>query len=149
MAKESGDEKYTDPELREQMREEVKAPETRAAGQGSGRLASRNSSTRSTRDKAAATNKGERNESQKHFKMWADEEWQTEEGEAKARDGDEIAHYLPKKAWENMSNEEKRATGQRKREGSRKREQYVPNTEEAKEARKGSPVSLIEGATTT
>ena len=48
-----------------------------------------------------------------------------------------------------MSNEEKRATGQRKREGSRKREQYVPNTEEAKEARKGSPVSLIEGATTT
>jgi hypothetical protein len=36
-----------------------------------------------------------------------------------------------------MSNEEKRATEQKKREGSRKGEQYVANAEEAKEVRKG------------
>jgi hypothetical protein len=41
--------------------------------------------------------KGERDESQKNLEKSTDEEWQTEEGEAKARDGDETARYLPKK----------------------------------------------------
>jgi hypothetical protein len=81
--------------------------------------------------------KGERDESQKNLEKSTDEEWQTEEGEAKARDGDETARYLPKKVWGNMSNEEKRAAEQKKRDGSRKGEQYVANSEEAKEAFKG------------
>jgi hypothetical protein len=36
-----------------------------------------------------------------------------------------------------MSNEEKRTAEQKKRDGSRKGEQYVANSEEAKEAFKG------------
>jgi hypothetical protein len=36
-----------------------------------------------------------------------------------------------------MSDDEKRATEQKKREGSRKGEQYVANTEQARQARKG------------
>ncbi len=59
-------------------------------------------------------------------------------GEARARDGDETARYLPKKAWESLSEEEKRATEQKKREGSRKGQRYVANTEEAQQARKRS-----------
>jgi hypothetical protein len=67
----------------------------------------------------------------------SDEEWQTQEGDARARGDDgETKRYLPKKAWENRSEEEKRETGEKKREGSRVGRQHVPNTEGAKKARK-------------
>lgn len=60
-------------------------------------------------------------------------------GDADARqESGETKRYLPKRAWENMSEEEKRETEKKKREGSRKGEQYVPNTAEAKEARRGA-----------
>ena len=46
---------------------------------------------------------------------------------------------MPKKAWENMSEEEKEETERSKREGSKKSRQYVSNTDEEKQARKEPP----------
>jgi hypothetical protein len=42
--------------------------------------------------------------------------------------------YLPKKAWASLSKEEREDTDRKKREGSRKGKQFVPNTEKAKKA---------------
>ena len=42
--------------------------------------------------------------------------------------------YLPKKAWAKLSKEEREDTDRKKREGSRKGKQFVPNTEKAKKA---------------
>lgn len=81
--------------------------------------------------------KGEKDESQANLEKWTEEEWQTREGGADAREGGgETKRYLPKKAWEKMSEEEKEETEKKKREGSRRGEQYVPNSAGAKEARK-------------
>ena len=44
-----------------------------------------------------------------------------------------------------MSEEEKEVTEQKKREGSKKGQQYVSNTEEAKEARKNAKEVPING----
>jgi len=61
----------------------------------------------------------------------------------RARSGDETARYLPKEAWKEMSDEEKRETERRKREGSKRGEQFVANTEEARRARRGSQAPPI------
>ncbi len=90
--------------------------------------------------------KAEKGQSQKNLEKWTEDEWQTKEGEADARQDDgETKRYLPKKAWENMSEEEKEETEQKKREGSKKGQQYVSNTKEAKKARKNAKDVPING----
>jgi Family of unknown function (DUF5872) len=136
MAKQDYEEKYTDPDLREKIKEEIKASDK---GGRPGQWSARKSQLLTQEyEKRGGGYRGDKDESQKDLEKWTDEEWQTQEGEARARDGEKTARYLPKEAWENMSEEEKRATEQKKREGSRKGEQYVANTEEARDARKGS-----------
>ena len=46
--------------------------------------------------------------------------------------------YLPKKAWASLSKKEREDTDRKKREGSRKGKQFVPNTEAAKKAGKAA-----------
>ena len=137
MAKKSNGEKYTDPELREEIKEEIKASDK---GGNKGRWSARKSQLLTQEyEKRGGGYKGDKDESQKNLEKWTDEEWQTQEGDAQARGGDgETKRYLPKKAWEKMSDEEKRETENKKREGSRQGKQHVANTEEAKQARKGS-----------
>jgi hypothetical protein len=114
VAKQDYEEKYTHPDLREKIKEEIKAS-----------------------DKG-----GEKGQSQKNLEKWTEEEWQTKEGDANARKDGETQRYLPKKAWENMSEEEKEQTDRKKREGSKKGQQHVSNTDEAKQARKDAEVPL-------
>jgi hypothetical protein len=72
-----------------------------------------------------------------HLDEWTKEEWQTKDGDGKARDEDGIEHrYLPKKAWEEMDEEEKKATDEKKKQGSRAGKQHVANTPAAAQARK-------------
>ncbi|THH12119.1 hypothetical protein EW145_g188 [Phellinidium pouzarii] len=101
------------------------------------------------------TDKSEKSDSQKHLSDWTEEKWQTSEGnaEAKRADGSE-QRYLPKKAWDKLSDEEKKETNDKKLEGGMKGDQvdygslfymlkltpnilqYVPNTDAATQARK-------------
>ena len=46
--------------------------------------------------------------------------------------------YLPKKAWAKLSPEERDKTDAKKRAGSRKGKQFIPNTEKAKKAGKAA-----------
>lgn len=128
------EEKYTDPELRERIKEDIKASEK---GGKPGQWSARKSQLLVNEyEKAGGGYKGEKDEDQKHLEQWTEEEWQTREGEAKAREGGETKRYLPKEAWERLSLEEREATEEKKREGSKKGEQYVENTDAAKEARR-------------
>lgn len=60
------------------------------------------------------TDKKDKDESQQNLTNWGEEDWQTKDGEGKAKqeDGTE-KRYLPKKAWENMSEKEKEETDQK------------------------------------
>lgn len=85
-------------------------------------------------------------ESQKHLSNWTDEEWQTREGVANAtKDDGTKKRYLPKKAWENMSDEEKEETEKKKEEGEKEGKQYVGNTGKAKEERRRASKGQVEG----
>jgi hypothetical protein len=135
VAKQDYEEKYTDPELREKIKEEIKASDK---GGKQGQWSARKSQLLTQGyEKRGGGYKGEKGQSQKDLEQWTEEEWQTKEGDAEARQGDgQTKRYLPKKAWENMSQEEKEQTEQKKREGSKSGQQYVENTNEAKQARK-------------
>ena len=127
------EEKYTNPDLREEIK-------TSDKGGRPGQWSARKSQLLTREyEKRGGGYKGDKDESQKNLEKWTDEEWQTQEGDAQARGGDgKTKRYLPKKAWENMSDEEKRETERKKREGYKGSQQHVANTEKAKQARKGS-----------
>lgn len=131
------EEKYTDPKLREGLKEEIKDSDK---GGEPGQWSARKSQLLTQEyEKQGGGYKGEKDESQKNLQEWTGEEWQTKEGDANARkENGETRRYLPKEAWENMSEEEKEETERKKREGSRQGNQYVGNTEEAKRARAGA-----------
>ena len=144
MAKQNYEEKYTHPELREKVKEEIKASDK---GGKEGQWSARKSQLLTQEyERRGGGYKGKKGQFQKDLEEWTEEEWQTNEGDADARqDSGETKRYLPKKAWENMSEEEKEETEQKKRAGSRQGQQYVSNTEEAKEARKNANEVPING----
>ena len=75
-------------------------------------------------------------ESQKHLSQWGEEEWQTKEGSGTAKEDDgSRKRYLPKKAWEEMSEKEKEETEGLKKEGGKEGKQFVANSDRAKEKR--------------
>ena len=83
------------------------------------------------------TDKSEQGPSQQHLNNWTDEQWQTKDGsgEAKNEDGSR-QRYLPKEAWDKMTDKEKEETDAKKQKGSKEGQQYVSNTDKAKGARK-------------
>lgn len=87
------------------------------------------------------TPKESKDDSQKNLENWGEEDWQTKEGsgQAKKEDGSR-KRYLPKKAWEQMSEKEKKETDEKKQAegGKGNKKQFVANTSEAKNARKNA-----------
>ena len=126
---------YTHPELRERLKEEIKASDK---GGASGKWSARKSQllTHEYESQGGGYRSEERTDSQRSLEQWTDEEWQTADGSAQARDGGKTDRYLPKKAWEEMSHEEQEATRDRKKQASREGKGDTANTPGAKQARK-------------
>jgi hypothetical protein len=138
MAKDAKDyeKDYTDPELRERLKEEIKQSDK---GGASGKWSARKSQMLTQEYEKQGgdyKHKDEPTEQQRSLKQWSDEDWQTADGSANARGENETDRYLPKKAWEEMSDEEQERTREAKKKGSREGKGDVPNTEGAKQARK-------------
>ncbi|KAL4740260.1 hypothetical protein BDV11DRAFT_169304 [Aspergillus similis] len=128
---------YTDPELREQVKNEVQQGDKGGKpGQWSARKAQMTASEYKARGGDYTTSKDEKKPEQKNLDKWTDEEWQTKEGSGTAkRDDGTRKRYLPKKAWEELDEGEKEATEEKKIQGSAAGKQFVANTGEAKRKR--------------
>ena len=128
------EEKYTDPELREEIKKEIKHSDK---GGKEGQWSARKSQLLTQEyERRGGGYRGDKDQSQKNLEKWTDEEWQTQEGDARARKDDgETKRYLPKGLGEH-ERREKRETEQRKSAGSKQGQQYVSNTDEAKQARR-------------
>ena len=128
-------EDYTKPELRERLKEEIKASDR---GGAPGRWSARKSQllTREYEEAGGGyRHPGEQTETQEHLVRWGEQDWETREGGERAREGGETRRYLPRVAWELLSESERTATDDRKR-GSE--EQMVANTDAAREARQAA-----------
>jgi hypothetical protein len=125
---------YTKPELRERIKEQIKASDK---GGKKGQWSARKSQLLTQEyEKQGGGYKGAKDKRQKSLEKWGDEQWQTKDGDARARSKrGETKRYLPKKAWEQLSDNEKKATDAKKRKASKSGKQHVSNTEAAKGAR--------------
>ncbi|RFU22043.1 hypothetical protein [Geodermatophilus marinus] len=123
---------YTEPELRERLKEEIKAGDR---GGRPGQWSARKSQLLTTGYEKAGggyRHAGERTESQRHLEQWGEQDWHTADGGDRARAGDRTRRYLPDAAWQLLDEDERRATERAKESGDG---QHVPNTDAAKEAR--------------
>jgi hypothetical protein len=125
---------YTHPELRERLKEEIKQSDK---GGAAGKWSARKSQllTQEYEKQGGGYRHDQLTDQQRHLEQWTDEEWQTADGSTAARGDGGTDRYLPKKAWEEMSDTEKEETRKRRREASRQGQGDVPNTEKAKTAR--------------
>ncbi len=134
---------YTEPELRERLKEEIKASDR---GGRAGRWTARKSQLLVKEyEKAGGGYKHpeERTASQRHLREWGEQEWQTKEGDVDARGEDGTSRYLPEVAWKLLSKAEREATDQRKTAGD---EQRVENTRAAQEARRAAELLTLDAA---
>ncbi len=124
---------YTDPELRERIKQEVMAGDKGGrAGQWSARKAQL---VAHEYEAQGGGYKHERTEAQQSLKDWGDEKWHTEKGDA-AIHGETTSRYLPDEVWKSLTPAQKTATNRKKEAASGKDEQFVANTAAAKKARK-------------
>lgn len=146
MATDDYDEKYTEPELRRKLKEEIQASDK---GGKKGQWSARKSQLLVHEyEKHGGGYRGEKDEAAHSLEEWTDQNWQTQGGDTRARQDDgSTKRYLPEKAWDLLSDEEKHEAERKKEQGSKKGEQYVENTLAAKEARRQTTKDSGRGAT--
>lgn len=126
---------YTDPKLREQLKEQIKQSDK---GGKPGQWSARKSQLLTQQYEQAGggyEHPGERSSQQKDLQRWTAQDWQTESGSTQARHDGTTERYLPRKAWEEMTPTQKRATNERKTDASERGEQRAENTKAARTAR--------------
>jgi len=134
---------YTDPELRERLKEEIKASDK---GGRPGQWSARKSQLLVREYEQAGggyRHEGERTDSQKHLHEWSEQDWHTKDGDANARTDGGTARYLPDAAWKLLTKAEREATDRRKRSDGH---QHVDNTHAAREARKAAELLDLKAA---
>lgn len=124
---------YTKPKLRERIKREVMAG---SQGGKPGQWSARKAQLVAQRyEKAGGGYTGEKTEAQTSLSRWTGEKWRTSDRKPAIREGG-TSRYLPDKAWDQLSPEERAATNRKKRAGSRRGEQFVANTPKAAAARR-------------
>ena len=129
------DTEYTDPQLRARLKDEIQAGDRGGKpGQWSARKAQL---LVKEYEKAGGgyTDPGHRSDRQRHLQRWQEQDWQTAERGADARGDNGTARYLPDVAWKLLSEREREQTERPKRDST---EQFVANTDAAKEARRAA-----------
>ncbi|RDC63438.1 hypothetical protein [Adhaeribacter pallidiroseus] len=132
MAQNRNEQQYTQPELRDNIKEELKQSDK---GGKKGQWSARKSQLLAKEyEEQGGGYKGPKDEKAKELDQWTKEDWQTQKGEAKARQPGKTSRYLPKKVWDNLSPEEKKEAEQTKVKGSKKGDQPVAYTPAVKKA---------------
>ena len=130
------EEKYTKPDLRREIKDELMAGDK---GGDPGEWSARKSQmlVQEYEKRGGGYKKDEKDADAESLEEWTDQNWQTKDGSADASaPGGGTKRYLPERAWDLLSDEEKDRTDRKKREaGDDAAKQYVANTVEAKAAR--------------
>ncbi len=132
MAHDKHADKYTNPELREQIKGELMASDK---GGKPGQWSARKSQMLAREyEKRGGGYAGPKDEAAKSLETWTEQDWQTQDGDDKARKNDKTSRYLPKEVWDQLSPEEKKEAEKMKAKGSRHGEQHVAYTPAVKRA---------------
>lgn len=133
MASNKYEEKYTKPELREKLKEEIKASDK---GGKPGQWSARKSQllVQEYEKHGGDYKKSHKDQSARSLEAWTEQDWQTLEGHGEARENGNTKRYLPKKVWEKLSDQEKKEAERTKTRASKEGKQFVPWTPAIKKA---------------
>ena len=124
---------YTKPELRERLKQRILSG---SKGGRPGQWSARKAQLLAIAyKKAGGGYKGGKSQKQRSLVRWGKEKWRTSDGKPAIR-GRVTRRYLPAKAWEKLTPEQRAATNRKKITGSKRGRQFVPNTETAASVRK-------------
>ena len=129
---------YSDPSLRKRIVASVKAG---TKGGRAGQWSARKAQIAAARyEKAGGGYTGRKTAAQSNLSKWTKEKWRTSDRKPAIR-GATTTRYLPDKAWNKLSPQQKAATNRKKIRASKAGKQFVSNTPAAKaagrQARKG------------
>lgn len=123
MTKKKPEEKYTDPDLRAKIKDELMASDK---GGEPGHWSARKSQLLAAEyERQGGGYKGEKDDGAKSLDRWTKEDWETMDGDERARHGDTTERYLPKAVWNMLSDEEKAEAERTKEAASEKGETRV------------------------
>ena len=126
------EQKYTNPELRDKIKEElIKSDKGGKSGQWSAR---KSQLLVKEYEKQGGGYTGEKDEASHSLEEWTKQDWQTKDGKTQARQGDKTKRYLPKEVWDKLTDEEKQEAEKTKVKGSKNGEQHIPYTKAVKKA---------------
>lgn len=132
MSQDKYEEKYTKPELRRQLKEDIKKSDK---GGKPGQWSARKSQllVQEYEKQGGGYKKDEKDDAAESLEEWSEQDWQTQSG-TKARQDGKTKRYLPKEVWERLSESEKKEAEQIKQQASREGKQYVEWTPAIKRA---------------
>lgn len=121
-----GEEKYTKPELREKIKEELlHSDKGGKVGQWSAR---KSQLLVKEYERQGGGYTGKKDEKAHSLEEWTKQKWQTQGGDTQARQKDKTSRYLPKEVWNKLSPAEKKEAEQTKVTGSKKGGQHITYT---------------------
>jgi hypothetical protein len=133
MSKDHYEEKYTDPELRRRLKDEIlQSDKGGKAGQWSARKSQ--ILVREYEAQGGDYRTLENDEAARSLEEWEEQGWQTEDGSDRAREGKITKRYLPKAVWDMLSASEKKEAERSKEDASKKGLQHVDWTPAIKKA---------------
>lgn len=127
------EEKYTDPDLRRQIKEEIKQSDK---GGKPGQWSARKSQylVQEYEKQGGSYKQNQKDEAARSLEEWSEQDWQTESGDDRARQGEVTQRYLPKAVWDKLSDKEKQEAEHTKEAASKQGEQHVEWTPAIKQA---------------
>jgi Rho termination factor, N-terminal domain len=127
------EEKYTDPDLRRRLKEEIMQSDK---GGQPGQWSARKSQmlVREYEAQGGGYLSNEKDEAARSLEEWESQDWQTEAGDDRAREGKVTKRYLPKAVWDILSESEKQEAERIKEEASQQGIQHVDWTPAVKQA---------------
>ncbi len=127
------DEKYTKPDLRRDIKAEIKQSDQGGKpGQWSARKSQR--LVQEYEKRGGAYKQDSKDEAAQSLEEWGEQDWQTQEGKGRARHGQETQRYLPKAVWDQLTDAEKQEAERTKQAASRQGDQHVDWTPAIKRA---------------
>ena len=132
MMSDNYEEKYTKPDLRRQIKDELMQSDK---GGKPGQWSARKSQllVQEYEKQGGGYKKDDKHEAAESLEEWSEQDWQTQDGDS-ARQGGKTKRYLPKEVWQRLSDEEKKEAEEIKQKASKKGEQYVKWTPAIKKA---------------
>lgn len=120
------EEKYTKPDLRRQIKDDLmQSDKGGKSGQWSARKSQLLVQEYEKQGGGYKQSEDDKDEAAQSLEEWSEQDWQTQAGEAQARQDGKTKRYLPKAVWDKLSDAEKQQAERTKQQASKQGEQYV------------------------